>query len=152
MALHPLLLPILATELATERGRFMIDLCKKEAEGVERKTGQSPFDRKENAKPEDRELPNIRLEAISVICKCSIHLEGTKSRLLCLEQARQLLSENTCDLSSPKQCQEASTKLRDFIGYLASKNENLLNKVQLAQLRAETQLAVVGTQPPRPEG
>jgi hypothetical protein len=153
MALHPLLLPILATELATERGRYMIHDCEKEAADIENKTGQNPYDRKQ-VDLQNSQLPGLRLDAISIICKCGIHLASTKSRLLCLEQSRQLFDQEPCSTLSTsgcKQFREASSQLKDFIGYLESKNKNLVTKVQLVQQQAETQLAVVGTQPPQPE-
>lgn len=149
MAIHPLLLPVLAISLSTDRGRYMVNTCKDEAEKLERMTGQNPYS-PAHVEIDDRDLPELRLDAITIIGKCVIHRSNTKSRVLCIEQARSHVDSIPCsDLSSSagKQLLKAKFELRDLIGYVARKNEHLLNKVEHVQQQVETQLAVVSTQP-----
>jgi hypothetical protein len=153
MALNPLLLPLLATGLGTNRGRDMIAQCCDEALKVENKTGQNPYEQKAQVELKEHELPKLRLDAIKIICKCGIHEGRTKSRLLFLEQAQQLFKERMFQIDcsrSHKDYKEASSQLKDSIGYLENQNKNLLHKVQTAQLRAETQLSVVSYRPKDP--
>jgi hypothetical protein len=149
MAIHPLLLPVLAIELGTERGRYMVNICKDEAEELERMTGQNPYF-PEHVEIDDKDLPELRLGAITIIGKCGIHRSNTKSRVLCIEQARSHIDSIPCgNLSSTrgKQLLKARFELRDLIGYVANRNEYLLNKVEHVQQQVETQLAVVSTHP-----
>jgi hypothetical protein len=128
MALNPFLLPVLATRLGTDRGRDMIAQCCDEAVEVENKTGQNPYEQKEQVKPEEIELSNLRLDAIKIICKCGIHEGSTKSRLLFLEQAQQLFTNRmfkTDHSRSHEYYKEASVHLKDFIGYLESKKKEI---------------------------
>ncbi|KAH8202950.1 hypothetical protein TruAng_002896 [Truncatella angustata] len=143
MALDPRLLPTLAIALSTKRGEDMISKCYWEAKEIERRTGHTPYERTQKVRVPEGDLPNLRLDASKVICLCDIHRAGTKSRLFQLEREVERDQDRGRKAVQQAAGQVASREIREFIAYLASKNEELLNLVHLVQGMAGTQLAVI---------
>lgn len=172
MAWHPLLLPILAIELATERSRFMMNGCKAEVHKLEQKTGHHPYDRGKtierqiNDQREARDhqhlqhtqlsgqkLLDLRLDAIRIIGTCAIHDTNTKSRLLCVQDAERAFDKIMSDttMCEREQFHASSNKLRNIIAYVTAKNKMLLDKVEHVQQIAKMQLDVVSIETLRSE-
>lgn len=146
LAIHPLLLPVLVTELATERSRFMISHSKREIEDVEHKTSHNAYREQRTVKLDDSQLPGLRLDSIRVMCKCGLHRTRTNMRLLCLSQVEEILdSAQNPPQTLSQRYREATASLRNLVRYLTNKNKVLLQQADLVQQLSETQLAMVGS-------
>ena len=143
-AAHPLLLPILAAELATQLSELGIDGSDHVMMRLEYTTGQHPYfqDQKD---PLTIDFIPVTTKLNSNSTEVGIHEMRLESLLLLFKN---LDTMNNYLQGSPFAYQRRSNHyscqvLGEHVQYLRSCNENLLFRVHHIQRKAQTQLAVV---------
>jgi hypothetical protein len=143
-AAHPLLVPILAAEVATELSEVGIDGCDHVMMKMEYETGQHPYF-------QDQKDP-LKIDFIPVTRK--LNSNSTEVGILEMRVESLLLLFNDLDktidhiqglipASSTSRFAAESQALHEHIQYLRSADDNLLLRVHHIQRKAQTQLAVV---------
>ena len=143
-AAHPLLVPILAAEVATELSEVGIDGCDHVMMKMEYETGQHPYfqDQKDPLKidfvPVTRKL-NSNSTEVGIL---EMRVESLLLLFNDLDKTIDLMQDLVPASQLSRFVAESQT-LHEHIQYLRSADDNLLLRVHHIQRKAQTQLAVV---------
>ena len=145
-AMHPMLVPIVAAEIATYVSAVTVDAADKRMLDIEIATGQHPYDDEHRVDPMKIDFVKSTRDLNSNSTNLGILEMRMENQRRLFNEIKDIIDELPVLVENEdrrKYLQQISRSLKEQVEYLASQNENLLFRVHHIQRKAQTQLAVV---------